>query len=286
MPLQRMTALRVLLAALALIVAIAGLAALAEVLSALTRGVLRWNYTGTGFLLGASAIWAAVSLWRFRSRLGLRDLKTQILDDGARLLAAAGGVMAGFIILCWSGCLFPREILTSGTVTYALLLPTFSFLAAAGIGFAYREALEKISVIRLALFAATIGGVIGAADLTFAGASHIFSAYHDMSLQMLVWAACCGMIAAAALFNARQAEGNPRRFARGYAGAILCGLGALPAVLWLETFLWGRNLVESWNVLIFFMPFIFIGTVALGGFVAYKGGQLYRQNFSARAEKL
>ncbi len=278
---RSLSALRLLLASLAVAAAIAALVIVIDVLGAMARGVVRLNYTGEGIFLAGLSGWAAHALWRFRRRVELHNLKEQLVDGAGRLASAAGGCIAAFILIAWSPSLVPKDILSGGEVTYAVLLPVLAFAAMSGVAFAYRKNPVTLQPphhsLRAGLYFAALGGAIAAVTLVYAGVSHIVMPYHDMALQMFGWAAGGAMVGVAALKAARMPDFNLLNVGKAYAAALLCAIGAAIPAAWLETFLWGHNLLETWNVLIFFMPFVFIGTVALGGFMTLHGWRLYRR---------
>ena len=280
-------ALRLALTAAAGLAALCGLCLLVTVASEARHGVVNWSYSGVGLLLALSCGWAAWSIWQFRHRLIAPHLLRQLTDGAARLTLAAIGSLIVLWVLSWAPSAIAGDWLLSERLGACVGLPGFAFLAAAALGYAYRDRLSKLApdrpALRAALWAAAAGGMIGAvasvAAIYVHIAAHPGGRFPDLALTAWGWAACCGMIAVAALSNARSPTAGLRRFAAGYGGAVVCALACVVPALWVEAFTSGQNLAETWNVFIFLMPFVCIGSLALAAAVMFLGWRVYQKAF-------
>jgi hypothetical protein len=277
-------AVRFVLAVLALSACALSLCVLLSVFSAFVgHFTFTWAYSGVGLLIGAALGWAGWSIWRFRQVFAATDMGRQLIDGALRLVAASLGALLGVWSLSWLPQTLSDDWSIDNKVVACVAFPAFVFLAAAGLGFAHREQLTKSTpdrpALRVALWTSALGAAISAALICAAVCVHLTGLYHRLSVAGLVWAVCCGLVAFAALVNARSVEASARRFGFGYVGAFIAALGALIPALWLESFVSGKSLLESWNILIVFMPFILLGSMAVSVLVILLGCRLYRKAF-------
>lgn len=287
-PITAMSAVRLVLAIVASLAALIGLYLLYAVAeAAMHYSLFNWSYSGVGLLIAAGCGWAAWSVWRFRDGLAAVGLVRQLADGAARLTMAALGVLTFIWILSWAPGAVVDDWLLFNRTAACVALPGFVFLAATALGFAHRDRLHRFAfnrpVLRAALWAAAACGMVAtvavAAAIYVHVAAHLTDRYHDLAIEAWPWGACCGMIAAATLANARSVEASFRRFGAGYGGAFICALGGLVPAMWLEAFTSGKNLVEAWNVLIFLMPIVCLVSTAVAVVVMILGWRLYRKAF-------
>jgi hypothetical protein len=283
--LANLTPLRIIrffLAMLAGFAAFQSLWVLSEVISSIIRhSAINWQYSGVGLLMSGALVWAALSLWRFRQALSATGIVRQLIDGALRLAAGSLGAFFGIWSLSW----LPQTVANSGSfdtrIAGCFLFPVLAFLSAGALGFAHRDRLLKFEVsrpvLRTALYACASGAAISA--VLIVAAVYVASRGHSLSVTALIWSANCGMVGFAAMSNARSAEASSRRFGAGYGGAFIAALGAMIPALWIEDFASGRSLIESWNILIVFMPFVLLGSVAVSVLMIVLGWRLYRKAF-------